>query len=401
MPNYTPCQEQAKEDIEHFLLGSDQDVMILSAPAGRGKSYLLDNILGDTSEVNEFARILDVPEISGVKMAAMSNKAARVIKGITFDSLYGLFPKPDFKTGKTYRQRSGGKGSPQFRQAIVIDEAGMLDSDGVHHMAELSQECKIILSCDRYQLPPVGEDESPIFTSGIPMVEMHTPVRQSAGSPLLELCDNLRDGVANQYLVDLVASEQVEYIDDPGAEAYFATMTENDRVLTYTNDLAIRLNQIVREYKGITGFWQVGETLVSNGVLKVNNSTVLSNEEELTVLEVGADVTNQWGMSCRVLHTSKGAYMVPLDPSELAKVMNRAKRTKDWHTFYSVKETVPDFRGTWASTVHKSQGSTFDSVFINLNDLKKARWQDMNVFLRLLYVAVSRAKIKVYLYGTL
>ncbi|AUR97973.1 P-loop containing nucleoside triphosphate hydrolase [Vibrio phage 1.245.O._10N.261.54.C7] len=402
MVQLTSCQERAKIELEMFLLGVDSDVIILSAPAGCGKSFLLEHMFGDIKELNEFARILDVPQFRGVKMSAMSNKAAKVINGSTFDSLFGLFPKPCFKTGKQRRTRRGGKGSPQHGQVIVIDEASMLDSDSLKHLAELTDKCKIILVCDRYQLPPVGEAESPIFTSGIPIIEMTTPVRQDAISPLYAQCTSLREGVMNQEIVPLLPSDQVMYITDAQAEQFFTTMTEKDKVLCYTNTRAIKLNQSVREYKGITGFWKEGEMLVSNGVLKGDHGdTIMKNEESTLIMDVDSEIVkNDFDMDCHRVYTQHGCLLVPLNQGELASKLRATAKLKDWYSFYAMKETVPDLRGSWACTVHKAQGSTYEDIFISLNDLKKVYWQDKNTYLRMLYVAVSRAKGNVYLYGT-
>lgn len=401
MINYTPCQEKAKEELEYFLADPHQDKIILSSPAGCGKSFLVQSLLGNLEDVNSFRKILDTSPIEKVEMAAMSNKAAQVINGSTFDSLYGLFPRPDFKTGKTFRQRKGGSGKTQRDAVIVIDEAGMLDSDGLRHLNDLTHRSKVILTLDRYQLPPVGEPEAPIFDLGIPVIEMSTPVRQAAGSPLLELCDSLRDGVKSQVQMPIFESNQVQYVTDEQAIDFFTHITPNDKVLTYTNDLAVRLNQVVRSYKGIDGFWKEGEILVSNGILKSNGTIQVSNEQKMEVLAVGDECTNEWGMQCHYVMTDKGSFMVPIEHSSVKSLLDKSKRAKDWHTYYGIKESVPDFRGAWSSTVHKSQGSTYNDVFINLNNLKKAKFQDFNLFLRLLYVAISRTKGKVLLYGNL
>lgn len=51
----------------------------------------------------------------------------------------------------------------------------------------------------------------------------------------------------------------------------------------------------------------------------------------------------------------------------------------------------------YASTVNKSQGSTYDTVYIDLNDIGKCR--DKDQVRRMLYVAVSRARHKVVFTG--
>lgn len=67
--------------------------------------------------------------------------------------------------------------------------------------------------------------------------------------------------------------------------------------------------------------------------------------------------------------------------------------------YYSLKEQFPDLRPRDAATIHKAQGSTYNQVFIDLSDLSTCRNPDMAA--RLLYVAFSRAKERVVLYGKL
>jgi ATP-dependent exoDNAse (exonuclease V) alpha subunit len=56
-----------------------------------------------------------------------------------------------------------------------------------------------------------------------------------------------------------------------------------------------------------------------------------------------------------------------------------------------------DLRAAYAQTINKSQGSTYDQVFIDLDDVSKCR--NPNQLARMLYVAVSRARTRVYFTG--
>ena len=64
-----------------------------------------------------------------------------------------------------------------------------------------------------------------------------------------------------------------------------------------------------------------------------------------------------------------------------------------------MQKEVMDLRLPYASTIHKSQGSTFDEVLIDLGSFRSC--QDPEVAARLLYVAVSRARKKIKFYGKL
>ena len=71
----------------------------------------------------------------------------------------------------------------------------------------------------------------------------------------------------------------------------------------------------------------------------------------------------------------------------------------NWKKFFEVKETWLDLRAVYASSIHKSQGSTYDTVFLNLADIGK-NWNATDVA-RLLYVGITRAAKQVVCYGYL
>ena len=75
--------------------------------------------------------------------------------------------------------------------------------------------------------------------------------------------------------------------------------------------------------------------------------------------------------------------------STLAK--NRAKA---WRDYLSFNECVICLDFAHATTIHKSQGSTYQYVYLDMKDLSRVR--DMKLYLRLLYVALSRASDTVY-----
>ena len=74
-------------------------------------------------------------------------------------------------------------------------------------------------------------------------------------------------------------------------------------------------------------------------------------------------------------------------------------KQKDWIHYFYVKDTFLDLRPKDASTVHKAQGSTYETVYIDLGDLSTCRIPDMAA--RLLYVAFTRASNRIVLYGKL
>jgi superfamily I DNA/RNA helicase len=61
----------------------------------------------------------------------------------------------------------------------------------------------------------------------------------------------------------------------------------------------------------------------------------------------------------------------------------------DWIDYWKIKRIFTDIRPAYAMTVHKSQGSTFENVFVDAQDILSN--PNREEALRCLYVAISRA----------
>ena len=67
--------------------------------------------------------------------------------------------------------------------------------------------------------------------------------------------------------------------------------------------------------------------------------------------------------------------------------------------YFCNQNKVVDLRPLFASTVHKAQGSTINTVYIDLDDFKAVSKYNYPLFKKLLYVAVSRASEKAIFTG--
>jgi len=66
-----------------------------------------------------------------------------------------------------------------------------------------------------------------------------------------------------------------------------------------------------------------------------------------------------------------------------------------WTEYYNLKEKYASIKFNYSSTVHKLQGSTYDTVFIDIRKMqslyKYSNNREKEFLYRLLYVAVTRA----------
>ena len=89
-------------------------------------------------------------------------------------------------------------------------------------------------------------------------------------------------------------------------------------------------------------------------------------------------------------------------PNHLAdknKRLKEAKANNEISVIAQIETEWIDLRAAYACTINKAQGSTFDRVFIDLDDIRRCNSGDQ--IARMLYVGVSRARHQVFLTGDL
>lgn len=402
MQNLTPCQNKAISEIEAFLL-SDEPELIITGPAGVGKSTVVNKVANDLSSVSELATILGTSVVTDYFSTATTNKAASIIDGVTIDKFLGLRTQSNKTTGGTYRVSTNN--SREIDNVLVsIDECGLTDPCLKSHIQKQLKNSKVIYVGDVAQLISIGLDHSPIFDSGIRTIEMNTPVRQGAGSDLYAECLKLREAVLSGQTYIPSVNSQIRYINDDEAKNFMIHKQDNDRILTFTNMTAVNMNSHVRGFKGVSGNWCPGEKVISNGIVRSDNGgkLILKNEQEFTISEV-VDIHQKEQFATYGVRTnerSSETIIVPVNSEEYFKAIKAAASSKNWPEMFRLKEMVADLRGPHACTIHKSQGSSYGTVMIHAEDLRKAAY-DHNMFRRLLYVAVSRACNEVLIYGQL
>lgn len=402
MQNLTPCQNNAISEIEAFLL-SDEPELIITGPAGVGKSTVVNKVANDLSSVSELATILGTSVVTDYFSTATTNKAASIIDGVTIDKFLGLRTQSNRATGGTYRVSTNGS-APINNMLVSIDECGLIDTGLKSHIHKQLQNSKVIYVGDVAQLNPVGFDHSPVFDSGIRSIEMSAPVRQGADTDLYAECLKLRQAVLTKQTYIPSVNSQIRYISDDEAKNFMMSKQDNDRILTFTNKVAVNMGNYVRGFKGVSGNWCPDEKVISNGVLlsSTGSKIILTNEQEFLIKDV-VDIPQRESFATygvRSYEPAMGTIVVPVNPEEYFKAVKEASSSKNWSEMFRLKEQVADLRGSHACTIHKSQGSSYGTVMIHAEDLRRAAY-DHNMFRRLLYVAVSRACNEVLIYGQL
>lgn len=447
--NYTQDQETALVNMMKWVNnGVRTDLLYtLDGAAGTGK----------TTIVKEFLNLLNLPS-SKIAVTAPTHQAKKVIREATgyathtIQKLLGLRPDVNmeyFDINKpVFAQLSND--SMQHYKYILIDESSMINSDAFELIKKLAIKygVRVVFIGDSYQLPPIREYRSKVFTQVLNKSTLTTVVRQNHTNPMARFLPMLREDVKTSSDKGLKAmlSESSNIVGNEGfacmpstefsqklLEMYLSSEYQHDknhvRLLSYTNDRVEEWSTALRsKILGIDSeeILNIGENLIGyTSVTDKQSNLILENGETYIVEDIqnGTSSFGVPGFYVKLLsvsyETSKVLFIV--DHRDLTlfkeqawtKLSNaRAKRGSYWSTYinfkkehYLLKDVLFDesqpkrgnnlicnkdlFYG-YSSTVHKSQGSTYNNTGINLHDIYK-NWK-IEERSRLIYVAFSRAR---------
>lgn len=351
-------------------------------------------------------------------------------------------------------------------KVLFVDEASMLPYKLYNYLVKTCKDkgIKLILLGDASQLPPVGERVSRAFTNN-PVLYLREIVRQQQDNPISKILPILRKDIDNlsyrfiSYLmVNPVNINEVgegyevvnktkftELVTEGFSDPAFTSNVDLYKLVAYTNVAVTTWNKFIRQ------------VIVKDANLSIINkhdlfmsrqtvvddflSKVIINSEDYIVNEIIDFVDPDYdfkGFMVKFQAVNGGKITAPLFIvnhfdnytitryyTVLNSLIETAKsattgRSNAWKAYYKFKRKYllatniidrygkirfeADIDYGFALTAHKSQGSTYDTVFVDVNDMiydKTGKvYPNADELLRRLYVACSRAKRKLIMcYG--
>ena len=434
--------------------------------------YVLDGAAGTgkTTIVKDFIAGLGLSKTQ-IAVSAPTHQAKKVIQRATdfhsqtVQKLLGLRPDisiDDFNPNRPVFKPIADD-TIQYYKYIIIDESSMLNKDIFKLIKEKSKlyNVRVVFLGDSYQIPPVGEEISKVFTDVKNKSTLEEVVRQDPSNPMFEILKMLRSDIRNNTETGIAKLVELKQHVSKERDKGFMCLTQKPtesfgaipfgeellklynnkeyehnkdfvKFIAYTNDsveawsTALRVKLLGEEAKKII---TVGEFLVGyKGLInKRANTTIIENSEYYVVTNVVEDVSEigvrgYWvtmetpeGISSTVFiidHTD------PENEDRFRKVLLEKLRVAKqyrggyWAAYYKVKEAhislktiainpnLPakkenklcdkDLYYGYGCTTHKSQGSSYENVAVNLANLYLN--YKPNERARLVYVALSRTK---------
>lgn len=416
-------QQAASDEIFRFLLSNEKE-MSISGPAGVGKTFLLQHLIGSLLPMyRDAAKLVGQPAtIRDVALTATTNRAADHLSAAlgspaqTIHSFMNLKVYDDYETGKSKIQKTRNF-MVHHNTLIIIDEASMIDMVLDKIMQEgTASTCKIIYVGDDRQLAPVGERISVVFSRPMRRVELTQPMRNAGQPALMALCQQFRETVETGVFKPItLVPGVIDNLSDADMQSHVDTHFKNEgynsRILAYTNKQVGDYNGYIRSIRGYGERLHDGERVINNSAIDLGGTQgMIHAEAEFIVKTLGGDDVTLSAGGCDVeayqvslVHPTSGANLFtvyqPVNREHFNRVLKYLAGQKNWHPFYYFKNRFPDLRARDSSTVYKAQGSTFDSVYIDLQNIGTSNI--LNQVARMLYVAVSRPRNRIFLYGRL
>ncbi|WP_320668047.1 ATP-dependent DNA helicase [Prochlorococcus sp. MIT 1307] len=457
----TVDQKQAFDSFSAWLDGDQVDKpFVLSGYAGSGKTFLSMRFLRKV-EAEGLCWTVVAPthkavgvlrqtlEIEGIRPTWYPSTIHRLLR-------LKLKRKGDIELCEQTDQTTN---SLEELGLVLIDEASMVDSNLLRIVLQCAHSfsTRLVFVGDPAQLPPIGEPVSPVFSmKRASQAQLNQVVRHQG--PVLQLASCLRDGRLPcdfPPCLPLIQNKKglVACVDETSwlgraRSALRAAAEEGTpdaaRILCYTNRTLERLVPHVR--KAIHGEMAEqlpvlpGEVLISRTAVMAPASLdgaetgeepdmVIGSNRELVVRDVTPESCDLAAFGLAELGDGKapkietlmvnvvsgalelslrlappvGSNARKLLDNTLQRLRNRAKEAgkKDgrmlWRQFFLIRDAFASLGPAAVLTVHRSQGSTFEEVFV----ASDVFWpKDLTLRRQLVYVAVSRAKNSVWIVGS-
>jgi exodeoxyribonuclease V len=446
----TESQLSAVDKLSEFVLSAETDqVFLIRGYAGTGKTTL----------ISQLTSALDTLQLKSVLLAP-TGRAAKVLMSYTGKNAWTIHKK-------IYRQKSSTDGFGTFildknlykYTWFIVDEASMISNetaensvfgtgrllDDLMEYVYSGEGCRLILTGDTAQLPPVGLDVSPALNKqgleatgfGVIECELSDVVRQKTESGILWNATQIRNRLFSENwqggFFRVQTSGFADVVRISGGELTERITESYDKYGIFETTVLTRSNKRANLYnKGIRNSVLFRDSEIARGDLLMvvkNNYFWVNGETDIEFIANGdiAEITHIYGfeemygfrfanvslnfpdydnagMECKIILNSIEVESASLNRDDIVTLYNAI--AEDYADIKNKRErwkkikADPYFNAlqvkfAYAVTCHKSQGGQWNNVYVDTGYLTEEMIN--REFIRWLYTAFTRARERLYL----
>lgn len=409
----------------------------INGPAGTGKTTLTKFLISHLIKSGE----------SGIMLSAPTHQAKKVLSDLagmeaqTIHSLLKINPTT-YEDATLFEQ----KDAPDLSKCrvLICDEVSMYDKELFRIlMASVPYWCTIIGLGDIAQIRPVAPNtnvpETSLFFLNPKFKQVSLTEVMRSNAPIIEVATEIRNGkwIRESLIGDVGVHNMI--LSGGGSVAnfmkkYFEIVKTpddlfNTRMLAYTNSSVNNLNKIIRQklYETKEPFIKdevlvmqepfirshtfegksFSEVIFNNGEL-IRIDSCYKGSKNLSIKSIEQnDVIECWYLDCTSLDSGATASIVVIENEKemnkfqfylssvasIFKAGNTTGKRPNWKGWWELRNKFHKVKALPCGTIHKSQGSSVDNVFLYTPCIHKA---DLDLAQQLLYVSTTRARHNVY-----
>jgi len=372
-----------EEQREAILESYKKNILVITGGPGTGKTTIIKGI------VNLYKEIYKLKSEDLEKKLALLAPTGRASKRLTESTLVHASTIHRFlkwnKESDSFQVNERCKSDVEF---VVVDEASMVDVSLFSSLLKgLKTDTKIILVGDFNQLPSVGAGQllkDIIESDVVPVIRLTKLYRQSMESNIIRLAYDINQDTIDSSIFNLTDAKFI-----PCSSANI-----KNNILEITKDLVknkdFDYQVLAPMYRGVNGIDAINLTMqeefnkksakkneiVINGVVFREQDKVI----QLTNMPEDNVFNGDIGVVERIKTSPKKEIIIDFDGNMVT---------------YTPSD-FSNFKHAYAISIHKSQGSEFNTVIIPLS-----REYGKMLYRKLIYTGVTRAKKNLYLIGDL
>lgn len=364
--------------------GVNNNITIITGGPGTGKTTIIKaivSIIMDSKKAHDTDIALLAPTgRAAKKMMETTNLPAYTIhKYLGWDKDTNTFATDEY--------------NPNKEKYIIVDEVSMIDTLLMEALLKgTKRDIHLILVGDYYQLPSVSEGQilkDLIDSDCLPVISLNKIYRQTEGSYILNLAYDIKSKNISE---DLFIKK-----DD-----YLFINSDNDNTLSYIKEVVTKaikkgysdmdIQVLAPMYKSINGIDSLNIMLQELFNPKAKNKKEIVFKDVIyreydKVLQLVNDPDNN-------VYNGDIGYIEEIIVSDGKKIPNQININYDGNIVEYTPDKFINFRHGYAISIHKAQGSEFDTVIMPITSNFKRM-----LYNKLVYTGVTRAKKSLIIVG--
>lgn len=364
--------------------GVNGNITIITGGPGTGKTTIIKAIVKILTEEyklkdNDIALLAPTGRASKKMMETTGKIASTIHKYLGWDKETNTFEVDEY--------------CPNPEKYVIVDEVSMIDTLLMEALLKgIRRDAKLILVGDYYQLPSVSEGQilkDLIDSDVLPVVRLNQIYRQSEGSYILNLAYDIKEKNISE---DLFIKK-----DD-----YLFINSDNDNSLNYVKEVVTKafkrgltdreIQVLAPMYKGLCGIDNLNIIMQDIFNKASDNKKQVSYGE--VIYRVGDKVLQLVNDTDNNVYNGDIGYIDDIIISKENKITVQININYDGNIVEYTPDKFINFKHGYAISIHKAQGSEFDTVIIPItNSFKRMLYN------KLVYTGVTRAKKSLIIIG--